>query len=123
MKLQTKKQISLIIYGFGPVTMFPSTSNKNCTLLGDHPRNGGQVIKELLKISGVDPSNTITKSNNTNTQGEMKVSFNKIMFTLFIFCLFTSWIKVSDEPIKSILKSTSPYKKEAHRVLKKVKGG
>ena len=62
MKLQTKKQISLIIYGFGPVTMFPSTSNKNCTVLGDHPRNGGQVKKEFLKISGVDPSNTITKS-------------------------------------------------------------
>ena len=85
-KLQTKRQISLTIYGFCTVTVFSSTRNKNCTVLVDYPRNGGQVMKKLLKIIAVDLPNTITKSNHT------QIRRRKLKLVLTKFCLlFIFW--------------------------------
>ena len=85
-KLQTKRQISLTIYGFCTVTVFSSTRNKNCTVLVDYPRNDGQVMKKLLKIIAVDLPNTITKSNHT------QIRRRKLKLVLTKFCLlFIFW--------------------------------
>ena len=85
-KLQTKRQISLTIHGFWTVTVFSSTRNKNCTVLVDYPRNGGQVMKKLLKIIAVDLPNTITKSNHT------QIRRRKLKLVLTKFCLlFIFW--------------------------------